>query len=102
MKEAAARPLQWLAALLAVYLCAPSVASIPQLGLADWHGVDWATTLSAVAVSAGSASVASLIILLGGVPLGYLLARSRSRKSALLGFVVQLPLALPPLTSGVL
>jgi ABC-type sulfate transport system permease component len=102
MKEAAARPLQWLAALLAVYLCAPFVASIPQLGLADWHGVDWATTLSAVAVSAGSASVASLIILLGGVPLGYLLARSRSRKSALLGFVVQLPLALPPLTSGVL
>lgn len=102
MKQAASRPLGWLAALLAVYLCAPFVASIPQLELADWHGVDWKTTLSAVAVSAGSASVASLIILIGGVPLGYLLARSRSRKSALLGFIVQLPLALPPLTSGVL
>ena len=72
------------------------------MGAADWHGVDWTTTLSAVAVSAGSASVASLVILLGGVPLGYLLARSHSRKAALLGFVVQLPLALPPLTSGVL
>jgi ABC-type sulfate/molybdate transport systems ATPase subunit/ABC-type sulfate transport system permease component len=102
MKRTAARPLLWLAALLAIYLCAPFVASIPQVGAADWHGVDWTTTLSAVAVSAGSASVASLVILLGGVPLGYLLARSHSRKAALLGFVVQLPLALPPLTSGVL
>ena len=102
MKRTAARPLLWLAALLAVYLCAPFVASIPQVGAADWHGVDWTSTLSAVAVSAGSASVASLVILLGGVPLGYLLARSNSRQAALLGFVVQLPLALPPLTSGVL
>ena len=102
MKRTAARPLLWLAALLAIYLCAPFVASIPQVDAADWHGVDWTTTLSAVAVSAASASVASLVILLGGVPLGYLLARSNSRKAALLGFVVQLPLALPPLTSGVL
>ena len=102
MKRTAAQPLLWLAALLAIYLCAPFIASIPQVGAADWQGVDWTTTLSAVAVSAGSASVASLVILLGGVPLGYLLARSHSRKAALLGFVVQLPLALPPLTSGVL
>ncbi len=92
----------WLAALLAVYLCAPFVASVPQLGHADWANVDWHATWSAVGVSVASASVASLVILLGGVPLGYLLARSNSRKTALLGFVVQLPLALPPLTSGVL
>jgi molybdate transport system permease protein len=102
MKRVAARPLSWLAALLAVYLCAPFLASIPQIGAADWHGVDWNSTLSAVAVSAGSASVASLVILIGGVPLGYLLARSTSRGAALLGFIVQLPLALPPLTSGIL
>ncbi|MGV2291601.1 ATP-binding cassette domain-containing protein [Trinickia sp. YCB016] len=102
MKSLAARPLFWLAALLAVYLCAPFVASVPQLGSADWASVDWTAMWSAVAVSAGSASVASLIILAGGVPLGYFLARSHSRKVALLGFVVQLPLALPPLTSGVL
>jgi molybdate transport system permease protein len=38
----------------------------------------------------------------GGVPLAYLLARHRTRWSALLGCVVQLPLALPPLASGVL
>ncbi|MFM0391627.1 ABC transporter ATP-binding protein/permease [Paraburkholderia phytofirmans] len=102
MKRTAARPLLWLAALLAVYLCAPFVASVPQLGAADWANVDWRATWSAVGISAASASVASLAILLGGVPLGYFLARSQSRKVALLGFVVQLPLALPPLTSGVL
>ncbi|CAH2799849.1 MAG: Molybdenum ABC transporter ATP-binding protein ModC / Molybdenum ABC transporter permease protein ModB [uncultured Paraburkholderia sp.] len=102
MNRYAARPLWWLAALLAVYLCAPFVASVPQLGAADWANVDWHETWSAVAVSAGSASVASLVILLGSVPLGYFLARSTSRKMALLGFVMQLPLALPPLTSGVL
>jgi molybdate transport system ATP-binding protein/molybdate transport system permease protein len=102
VKRTAARPLLWLAALLAVYLCAPFVASVPQLGAADWANVDWHATWSAVGVSVASATVASLVILLGGVPLGYFLARSDSRRMALLGFIVQLPLALPPLTSGVL
>ncbi|WP_027797680.1 ABC transporter ATP-binding protein/permease [Paraburkholderia acidipaludis] len=102
MKQGAARPLLWLGALLAVYLCAPFVASLPQIGAADWKGVDWPTMGSAVGVSVASASVAALVILVLGVPLGYWLARSRSRAVALLGFVVQLPLALPPLTSGVL
>jgi molybdate transport system permease protein len=102
MKRAPARPVVALAVLLAIYLCAPFVASIPQIGQADWSGVDWRATWSAVAVSAGSASVATLLILVCGVPLGYWLARSSSRAMALLGFVVQLPLALPPLTSGVL
>ncbi|GAB6850834.1 ATP-binding cassette domain-containing protein [Paraburkholderia kururiensis] len=102
MKRTAGRPLFALAILLAVYLCAPFVASVPQIGHADWAGVDWRATWSAVGVSAASASVAALVILVGGVPLGYWLARSSSRGMALLGFVVQLPLALPPLTSGVL
>ncbi|PXW15449.1 ABC transporter ATP-binding protein/permease [Paraburkholderia caballeronis] len=102
MSRAPARPLLWLAALLAVYLCAPFIASIPEIGRADWAGVDWRATGSAVGVSVASASVATLVILIGGVPLGYWLARSQSRAVELLGFVVQLPLALPPLTSGVL
>src|SRR5258705_2353048 len=95
MKRTAARPLLWLAALLAIYLCAPFVASIPQVGAADWHGVDWTTTLSAVAVSAGSASVASLVILFGGVPLGYLLPRSHSRHAACVSLVVAMALRPP-------
>jgi molybdate transport system permease protein len=101
-RSVATRPLAWLAALLALYLCAPFLAGIPQIGQADWARVDWGQTWSAVGVSVASASVSTLIVLLGGVPLGYFLARSTSRRMAILGFVVQLPLALPPLTSGVL
>ena len=42
------------------------------------------------------------MIALGGIPLGYLLARVSGRAVGLLGFLVQLPLALPPLASGIL
>ncbi len=95
-------PLAGLAALLALYLVAPLVAGIAQGGRADWHGIDSRALLDACAVSVGSASVATLIIAIGGVPLGYLLARVPGRLSAVVGFLVQLPLALPPLASGIL
>jgi ABC-type sulfate/molybdate transport systems ATPase subunit/ABC-type sulfate transport system permease component len=91
-----------LAALLGVYLCAPFVAVLGQTGTADWGSVDLAALRSATWVSVTSAAVATVLIALGGIPLGYCLARSRSRWMAVLGFVVQLPLALPPLTSGIL
>ena len=102
MTRRAAKPLPWLAGLLAVYLIAPLIAGAEQVGLADWSSVDASALLHACAVSIASASVATLVIAIGGIPLGYLLARSRGRAMAGLGFVVQLPLALPPLTSGVL
>jgi ABC-type Fe3+/spermidine/putrescine transport system ATPase subunit/ABC-type sulfate transport system permease component len=102
MRERAPRVLLLLAGLLAVYLCAPFIASIGQLGSADWGSVDREALQSAIGISVGSATLASLLIALGGIPLGYLLARSSSRAMALLGFAVQLPLALPPLASGVL
>ena len=102
MTRRAAKPLQWLAGLLAVYLIAPLIAGGEQVGFADWSSVDTHALLRACAVSIASASVATLVIAIGGIPLGYLLARSNSRAMAGLGFVVQLPLALPPLTSGIL
>ena len=58
--------------------------------------------LHACAVSIASATTATLIIALGGIPLGYLLARLPGRAMATVGFLVQLPLALPPLASGIL
>ena len=102
MTRRAAAPLPWLAGLLAVYLIAPLIAGAQQVGLADWQSADVAALLHASGVSIASASVSTLVIALGGIPLGYLLARSRSRGMSVLGFVVQLPLALPPLTSGIL
>lgn len=70
--------------------------------LADWQSVDAGALLHACAVSIATASVSTLLIALGGIPLGYLLARVPGRAMAMLGFIVQLPLALPPLSSGIL
>jgi ABC-type proline/glycine betaine transport system ATPase subunit/ABC-type sulfate transport system permease component len=102
MMQRTPQPLIWLAALLAAYLCAPFLASISQIRLVDWQTVDWSTLMASIGVSVGSATVAAGLIALGGIPLGYFLARSSSRWMTWLGFVVQLPLALPPLTSGIL
>jgi molybdate transport system permease protein len=95
-------PLPWLAGLLAVYLVAPFVAGLAQVGQADWQAADWPSLGWACVVSLLSATLATLLVALGGIPLGYLLARIPGRRMTLLGFVVQLPLALPPLASGIL
>ncbi len=102
MRRRLPAPLSGLAALLAVYLVAPLIAGIAQGRWANWHGIDTRALLEACAVSIASASVATLVIAVGGIPLGYLLARVPGRLSAAVGFVVQLPLALPPLASGIL
>lgn len=91
-----------LGGLLAVYLAAPFATGLLQTGAADWRGADLAGLAAATGVSVASATLATAVIALGGIPLGYLLAHGRGRGLAALGFVVQLPLALPPLTSGVL
>ena len=95
-------PLPWLAGLLAIYLVAPLIAGIRQAGLADWRSVDTAALIHACGISIASATLSTFVIALGGVPLGYLLARLPGRFMATVGFLVQLPLALPPLASGIL
>jgi molybdate transport system permease protein len=75
---------------------------LAQLGIADWRSADLAGLASSCAVSVASATLATALVAVGGVPLGYLLAQRQSRAMAVLGFLVQLPLALPPLASGVL
>lgn len=102
MKGRIPAPLPWLAGLLALYLIAPLIAGIREAAFADWRAIDGAALARACAVSLGSATVATALVALGGIPLGYLLARRPGRATAALGFVVQLPLALPPLTSGIL
>ena len=91
-----------LAGLLAVFLVAPFAAGLSQIGLADWRSVDLDGLTQASIVSVASATLATLLVAACGIPLGYLLARVPGRSMALLGFVVQLPLALPPLASGIL
>ncbi len=55
---------------------------------------------SAIATSLETATVSMIVIAILGVPLAFVLARRR--RSAVLGFLIQLPLALPPLAAGIL
>lgn len=95
-------PVVLLAGLLALYLIAPLVAGVHEAHLARVRSVGFTALLRACEVSVASATVASILLALGGIPLGYVLARVQSRGMATLGFLVQLPLALPPLASGIL
>jgi molybdate transport system permease protein len=90
------------AVLLVVYLAAPFLAGIGQVIGADWRGADVPTLVDATVVSLASATIATLLVALGGIPLGYALARIDGGAMRIVGVFVQLPLALPPLASGVL
>ena len=92
-------PLPWLGGLLGLYLLAPVVAFVVRLG----GGVSSAPGVgSALLTSLETASISALLIALLGTPLAYLLARGRGLGSRLLTALVALPLALPPLMSGLL
>ncbi|MES1954829.1 ATP-binding cassette domain-containing protein [Salinisphaera hydrothermalis] len=94
-------PLAWLGGLLALYLLAPIAAFFLRLPGAGANFGDprlW----SALEVSAAAATVSATIIAVLGVPLAYGLARARGRLAGFIGVAIQLPLALPPLVSGIL
>jgi len=93
-------PLPWLGAVLALYLLSPIGAFVGRLATADRLATPGAG--AALAVSIETATIATAIIAVLGVPLAYLLAQGRSRRSAVVGVAVQLPIALPPLISGVM
>jgi molybdate transport system permease protein len=90
-----------LAGLLLAYLLVPIVAFAVRLAGAG--GAPAAPGVgAALATSLVTATISTAVIGVLGIPLGYLLARRRGRVAAALGVLVQLPLALPPLISGVL
>jgi molybdate transport system permease protein len=95
-----------LAGLLVIYLLVPVVAFVVRFagkGVTNTAQTAGAPKLvHAVTVSVETASIAVGVIAVLGVPLGYLLARSRGRIGQVVGVLVQLPLALPPLVSGIL
>jgi molybdate transport system permease protein len=99
MLDRARSPLPWLGALLALYLLAPVAAFVVRLG----GGVSSAPGLgAALLTSLLTATVSAAVIATLGVPLAYLLARGRGVATRLLFALVALPLALPPLMSGLL
>ena len=95
-------PLALLGGLLVVYLAVPVIAFLVRLGGSHDRGFATPGLWSALRVSLLSASISTVIIAVLGIPLAYTLARARGRLAGLVGVAVQLPLALPPLMSGIL
>jgi molybdate transport system permease protein len=91
-----------LGGLLALYLTAPIAVLVVHLAEGAAAGVPTAGLLPALWMSLLTASIATAIITLFGVPLAWVLARPHRRLWSIVGVLVQLPLALPPLMSGIL
>ncbi len=96
------RPLVLLGGLLALYLAWPLVGFVVRLAETAHPGFTTPGLFGALATSAVAATIATVLIALFGIPLAYVLARSRGRLASFVGFIVTLPLALPPLMSGIL
>ena len=88
--------------LLCAYLLAPLVAFLTHLGRGTWSGITAGSTVDALVVSLATATIATAVLAVTGTPLAWWLSRRRSRWSEGVAVLVQLPLALPPLVSGIL
>jgi ABC-type Fe3+/spermidine/putrescine transport system ATPase subunit/ABC-type sulfate transport system permease component len=95
-------PLPWLGGLIVLYLAIPIIGFVVRLAGAQNRGFGQAGLFPSLFVSLESATISLALITLLGVPLAYLLARSAGRVASFIGLIVMLPLALPPLMSGIL
>jgi ABC-type sulfate transport system permease component/ABC-type sulfate/molybdate transport systems ATPase subunit len=93
--------LGWLGALLALYLLLPLGGLLGELASGHASTLGASGLSSALTVSLVTATCTTAICALLGVPLAYHLARSRRPVARLVGVVVLLPLALPPLMAGI-
>jgi ABC-type sulfate/molybdate transport systems ATPase subunit/ABC-type sulfate transport system permease component len=99
MRARVSSPLPWLGGLLVLYLLVPVVAFVVRLA----GGVQASPGLgSALATSLLTATISTVVIVVLGTPLAYLMARQRGVAARVLLALVALPLALPALMSGVL
>ena len=103
MRPGAARsPLTWLGALLALYLVVPLLGLVFRLQGTTQRGFHVPGLGAALVTSVETATISAVLIGLFGIPLAYVLAQHRGRLAGLVGIGVQLPLALPPVMSGIL
>ena len=94
-------PLAWLGAVMVVYLGYPLVAFAVRLMSSPQRGFHVPGLFPALWVSMSCATISLALVTLFGVPLAYVLSRSTSRVASVVGTIVHIPLALPPLMSGV-
>ncbi|HQU27297.1 MAG TPA: ABC transporter permease, partial [Acidimicrobiales bacterium] len=86
---------------LALYLGYPLLAFVVRLVRSPERGFHVPGLFEALTVSLVGATITLALVSLVGVPLAYVLARSRGRLASVVGLVVQVPLALPPLMGGI-
>lgn len=96
-----ATPLPWLGGLLALYLLVPVVAFASRVVTSHDRGFGTPGLLGALYVSVVTATISTAVIAVLGIPLAYALARSRRRLSSVVWALILLPLAMPPLMSGI-
>ncbi len=96
------RPFTWLGGILALYLAVPVVAFLIRVAGSGHRGFDQPGLWGALRVSVAGASISTVLVAVFGIPLAFALARSTRWWARVGGLAVQLPLALPPLMSGVL
>jgi ABC-type Fe3+/spermidine/putrescine transport system ATPase subunit/ABC-type sulfate transport system permease component len=102
MDRRSPRSLRWLGALLVIYLGFPLAAFAVRAATGSDEGWNNPGLWSALLVSVVSATASLCIGVLTGVPLAYVLARRDGRLSRVVGVLVQLPLAVPPLITGII
>jgi len=100
-RRASASPLPWLGGLLALYLLVPVVAFLVRLAGSNNRGFGTAGLWGSLYVSVATATISTALVALFGIPLAYVLAKSKGRFATIVGVLVQLPLALPPLMAGI-
>jgi ABC-type sulfate/molybdate transport systems ATPase subunit/ABC-type sulfate transport system permease component len=100
-RRLARSPLIWLSALLIAYLAVPLVVFVARSAGHPGEGFSTPGLFPALATSAEAATISTLLVGVFGVPLAYVLARWDGRLASVAGIVIMLPLALPPLMSGV-
>ncbi len=91
-----------LGSLLACYLLLPLAAFAVRLVASSHRGFHQPGLFPALYISAACATVSLALTSIFGIPLAYVLARSKSRVAKVVGILVQLPLALPPVMGGIL
>lgn len=102
MSRSARSPLTWLGGLLVVYLVIPIVAFFVRFSTSHNKGFSTPGLWGAVRTSVESASIATVIIAVVGVPLAYALSRGSGLVTRAVGVLIVLPLALPPVMAGIL
>jgi ABC-type Fe3+/spermidine/putrescine transport system ATPase subunit/ABC-type sulfate transport system permease component len=100
--RAGAAPLAFLGSLVLLYLAVPVVGFLVRLARTDHPGFSAPGLFPALWVSVAGATISVALISLFGIPLAWVLARSRRRIAVIVGAAVYLPLAVPPLISGIL